>query len=113
MTHYGCPGGGVERRTDFCYFCAEILMKKNGEGWRFSKITETKHFENGVYAECINADKIRNEEGSISINEQIAIINNNNINEEENENIQINNDEQRNSDIELNIDDLNVSEAFL
>merc|ERR1719384_1204512 len=57
MTHYGCPGGGVQRRTDFCYFCGEILMKKNGEGWRFSKKTETKHFENGVYAECVNINQ--------------------------------------------------------
>ena len=56
MTHHGCPGGGMERRTDFCYFCGELLMSKNGEGWRFSKRTEQRHFENGVYSECVNAD---------------------------------------------------------
>jgi len=56
MTHHGCPGGGEQRRTDFCYFCGELLTKKEGEGWRFSKKTETRHFENGVYAKCVNAE---------------------------------------------------------
>ena len=55
MTHHGCPGGGVERRSDFCYFCGELLMSKNGEGWRFSKETGQKHFEQGVYSQCVNA----------------------------------------------------------
>lgn len=56
MTHHGCPGGGIERRTDFCYFCGELLMSKNGEGWRFSKTTGQKHFEQGVYSKCVNAE---------------------------------------------------------
>ena len=55
MTHHGCPGC-ESKRTDFCYFCGEILMKQNGEGWRFSKETGTKHFENGVYEKCVNAE---------------------------------------------------------
>jgi len=62
MTHHGCPGGGIERRTDFCYFCGELLMKKNGEGWRYSKVTQQKHFEQGVYAKCVHAEDGRENE---------------------------------------------------
>eukprot|EP01084_Bolivina_argentea_P145604 255173_1 len=68
MTHYGCPGGGVERRTDFCYYCATKLMKKNGEGWRFELDTEIKHFENGVYAECINVGTIQSQRSDNDMN---------------------------------------------
>ncbi|ETO26130.1 IBR domain containing protein [Reticulomyxa filosa] len=46
MTHMGCEKGD-NHRTDFCYFCGEELTKKDGEGWRYSKLTNEKHFPNG------------------------------------------------------------------
>ena len=73
MTHYGCPGGGVQKRTDFCYLCGELLMKKNGEGWRYSKNTQLKHFENGVYEQCINAHDNNDDNNNHNINIDIDI----------------------------------------
>lgn len=86
MTHYGCPGGGIQRRTDFCYFCGELLMKKNGEGWRFSKNTETKHFENGVYSECINVNA---DNGDIDANNNPNNSSNNSDNEDNSDNVDL------------------------
>ena len=60
MTHKGCPKAEKDNRTDFCYICAEPLEKTFEEGWRFSAITHTKHFENGVFEPCVNADKVNN-----------------------------------------------------
>lgn len=53
MTHIGCIHG-ENKRTDYCYFCGEILMKKPGEGWRYSKSSGEKHFIDGVYSPCVN-----------------------------------------------------------
>ena len=58
MTHLGCKGADNElKRTDFCYFCGELLVKKEGEGWRFSRNGGARHFENGVYEKCVNAQR--------------------------------------------------------
>ncbi|ETO12193.1 hypothetical protein RFI_25185 [Reticulomyxa filosa] len=56
MTHVGCEKGD-DHRTDFCYFCGEELTKKDGEGWRYSKATNEKHFPDGVYAKCVKASQ--------------------------------------------------------
>ena len=56
ITHYGClKSNNDNNRTDFCFFCGELLMKKDGHGWRYG-INGSKHFINGVYEPCIHSD---------------------------------------------------------
>lgn len=65
MTHSGCPGADIDtttgaKRSDFCYCCGEPLMKKMGEGWRFSALTQERHFEDGVFSPCVKANQSEN-----------------------------------------------------
>merc|ERR1719361_607435 len=102
MTHHGCPGGGVERTTDFCYFCGELLMKKNGEGWRYSKVTQQKHFEQGVYAKCVHAEDGReNELSARNRNDSLEWNHNHDLDIMHNANVRLDLDGGLNADIDV------------
>ena len=57
----------------FCFYigCSEPLEKTFEQGYRFSAVTHEKHFENGVFEPCINANK-KNGNNNISDSDENA-----------------------------------------